>query len=187
MKYLGIYLTPNLHSLFKHNYVPLLNNIRTDPQEIILPVPLLARYGKYKSRWTFYPAFFSCFKWSLWGVPIVFFTLDHDCPLYLERARVSFAPIPLGGGVALPNFKAYYHAVVFSRIADWKYNVGFSWNIFLCGSDLSTVPCRNLSQNTSPYLLLTFGTDYIRKSPGHTTLLWCHSYITIILCPVSWI
>ena len=30
MKYLGIYLTPHLHSLFRHNYIPLLNTIKDD-------------------------------------------------------------------------------------------------------------------------------------------------------------
>lgn len=31
LKYLGIYLTPNPASLFRRNYIPLLNTIRTDP------------------------------------------------------------------------------------------------------------------------------------------------------------
>lgn len=127
MKYLGIFLTPKLHSLFKYNYIPLLNSIKEDLRKwASLSHSWLGKINIIKMN--ILPRILFLFQMIPLGVPVGFFTiLQAMVSRFVWRnshpriSRDILFRSKCSGGLALPNFKTYYHAVILSRLTDWKY------------------------------------------------------------------
>lgn len=139
------------------------------------------------------------------GVPIGFFTLLQtmisrfiwrDSHPSLSRAVLYHSKS--SGGLALPNLKAYYHAVVLSRVADWKYakasKLWVQLEHIISGMDLSAAPwiprfSRNLAQKTSSFTTSSLDVwDALHKkfSSAYHSPRW-YSSTTTTLYPAQWI
>lgn len=148
MKYLGIYLTPNLSDLFRHNFLPLLNQIKSDLQKWSqIAHTWLGRIGVVKMN--ILPRLLFLFQMIPFGIPVGFFgVVSSLIGLYVwNRRRPRLARSLLtrskrDGGLALPDLKRYFLATVLSRISDWKYHKNSKlWVKLECelgGSDLFT-------------------------------------------------
>lgn len=137
LKYLGIYLTSNLSSLFHRNYIPLLNSIKTDLQKWTqMAHSWLGRISIVKMN--VLPRLLFMFQMIPYKIPPGFFRLVQSmiCKFVLNRKQPRLAYKCLikpkrEGGLAIPDFKRYYLAIILNRISDWKYhknskNFGYS-------------------------------------------------------------
>lgn len=179
MKYLGIYLTPKLTSLFRTNFIPLLNTIRSDLQKWTqLAHSWLGRISVIKMN--VLPRLLFMLQMIPLGIPAGFFTLISTLiSKYVwnrrrpRLARVLLVRSKCQGGLALPNVKQYFLAIILNRISDWKYHkdskIWVHLEMSLSQSNLSTqvwIPkkYRSLAATTSP---LTYSTlmvwDYLSK------------------------
>lgn len=146
MKYLGIFLTPNLISLFRTNFMPLLKTIRSDLQKWSqLAHSWLGRISVVKMN--ILPRLLFLFQMIPFKIPAGFFTLLRTmiCRYVWNRrrprlARSLFTRSKREGGLALPDIKGYFLAVTLNRISDWKYHrnskLWVSLEIALSGTDL---------------------------------------------------
>lgn len=118
------------------------------------------------------PRLLFLFQMIPYDIPVAFFTLIRSLiSKYVwnrklpRLARTLLIRSKRQGGLALPNIKQYFLAIIMGRISDWKYHkaskLWVNLELTLCGSDLFTqiwIPkkYRTLSPTTSPLTHSTF-------------------------------
>lgn len=147
IKYLGIWLTPRLSSIFDRNFPPLFKTIEKDLQDwhpkhfswfgraaickmTVLPKILyLLRTLPIKIPQSFFKALHSMQMKFIWAY-------KPPCikSILLTRPKEM-------GGMGIPDFKAYYYASHITRIIDWHCHSNLKdW--VLIENDMSTVPLQ---------------------------------------------
>lgn len=125
LKYLGILLTSQLDSLYKHNFQPLLQTITKDLESWTLKH--FSWFGRAAIiKITILPRILYYFQTNPIKLPSIFFrSLNVIFRKFLwaaKKPRVSLQILTRskqGGGMGFPNLKNYYLATHLTRVIDW--------------------------------------------------------------------
>lgn len=190
MKFLGIYLTPKLTSLFRTNFLTLLNTIRSDLQKWSQLVHFwLGRISFVKMN--ILPRLLFLFQMIPYGILAGFFTLIRSMigryvwnRRHPRLARALLVRPKRQRGLALLNIKQYFLAIIKNRITDWKYHkeskLWVNLEMSLSKADHFTQIWIPKNTELYPQILhclrirpLWYGTPCVRHINGNITPLSC--------------
>lgn len=125
-KYLGIQFTPCLVNLFKNNYIPLINNIKSDLGKWAkLPLSLLGRINVI--RMNILPRLNFLFQNIPCYLSVTFFKkLNSHVSKFIwsnKKPRIKILTLMKPesmGGLNLPNFQHYYWSAQLRNIQSWS-------------------------------------------------------------------
>lgn len=152
-KYLGINITPSFNNLFDENLAPLMSKLNSDLQRWdVLHLTMAGRVNCIKMN--VLPRFLFLFQCIPIFLPKSFFTkLDKIISRFIwkgqnPRIKKEFLQrSKLAGGLALPNFRAYYWAANFHKIAYWIQSADTDWCEMEYMSCTSSSPLALVSSN----------------------------------------
>uniref|UniRef100_A0A8K9UVS9 Reverse transcriptase domain-containing protein n=1 Tax=Oncorhynchus mykiss TaxID=8022 RepID=A0A8K9UVS9_ONCMY len=128
-QYLGIFITPDLNSLFKENYLPLLDRIKNDLQTwISLPISLVGRINVI--RMNVLPRLNYLFQMLPCYLPVgsFFKTTNQSITKFIwgnKKPRIKFSTLSKPeskGGLALPSLQLYYWSAQIRNMQTWITN-----------------------------------------------------------------
>lgn len=124
-KYLGIFITPELHHLQKENYITLLSKVKFELSKwTFLPLSLLGRIHLIKMN--ILPRFLFLFQMLPCFLPDEFFKSINNCLSRFiwrnKKPRISLATLMRPealGGLDLPNLQLYFWAAQIRNMISW--------------------------------------------------------------------
>lgn len=126
LKYLGIWLTPDLNNIYMQNFLPFINILQQDLRHWNLkPLSWFGRAAALKM--TVLPRALYLFHTLPIRLPKKFFStlqaILRDFIWAGKKSRISMKTLiktKAEGGINLPHFKHYYYATHLTRILDWN-------------------------------------------------------------------
>ena len=125
LKYLGIFLTPDLNNLFETNYSPLIQKLRNDLKKwTSLPTSFFGRINTIKMN--ILPRLNYLFQnLPCYLTPALFNSLNSYISQYIwnnKHQRVRFSKLTKPkelGGLSLPNLQLYYWSAQLKMMTNW--------------------------------------------------------------------